>query len=74
MLEHLENFLETGIEIVQPPGKKKQYVSLFSGGAKVITAIARVYAFYLIKPGPFCLLDGIEAFLDDVILKDLSIW
>ena len=67
ILEDEKNVLECGIEIVaQPPGKKLQSMTLLSGGERAFTAIALLFAMLKINPSPFCVLDEIEAALDDV--------
>lgn len=67
ILEDEGNLLECGIDIrVQPPGKKLQNMMLLSGGEKALTAIAILFAILKINPAPFCILDEIEAALDDV--------
>jgi chromosome segregation protein len=57
---------ECGIDIVaQPPGKKMQNINLMSGGEKAMTAVSLIFSIFLVKPSPFCLLDEVDAPLDD---------
>lgn len=66
ILENPEDVLESGIDIIaQPPGKKLQNMMLLSGGERAMTAIAILFAILKLRPAPFCILDEIEAALDD---------
>jgi chromosome segregation protein len=57
---------ECGVDIIaQPPGKKMQSITLMSGGEKAMTAVSLIFSIFLVKPSPFCLLDEVDAPLDD---------
>lgn len=79
-LTHSDDILEAGVDIIaMPPGKKLQNVGLLSGGEKALTATALVFAIFLIKPSPFCILDEVDAPLDEAnvgrfndILREIS--
>jgi chromosome segregation protein len=74
------NILETGIDIIaQPPGKRLQNINLLSGGEKTLTALSLLFASFLIKPTPLCILDEADSALDEVntekfanMVKDFS--
>jgi chromosome segregation protein len=65
-LEDPEDVLNTGIEIkVRPPGKELRNMALLSGGERSLTAVSLLFSIYLTKPPPFCLLDEVDAALDE---------
>jgi chromosome segregation protein len=65
-LTNEDDLLETGVEILaQPPGKRLQNLTLLSGGEKAMTALALIFSLFQVKPSPFCLLDEVDAPLDD---------
>jgi chromosome segregation protein len=64
-----EDLLETGVDIMaRPPGKRIQNMDLLSGGEKALTAVALIFSIFLTRPSPFCLLDEVDAPLDDANL------
>jgi len=72
--------IECGVDIIaKPPGKKMQSITLMSGGEKAMTAVSLIFSIFLVKPSPFCLLDEVDAPLDDAnvgrfneLLKEMS--
>mgnify|MGYP001577399459 CR=1 FL=1 len=79
-LTNPEDMAETGVEIMaEPPGKKVGSIQLLSGGEKALTAVALIFSIFLIKPSPFCVLDEVDAPLDDhnvgkfnMLLKEMA--
>ncbi len=74
------NILETGVDIIaQPPGKRLQNINLLSGGEKTLTALSLLFASFLLKPTPLCILDEADSALDEMntgkfanLVKDFS--
>src|SRR5207245_543010 len=66
VLENPQDLLETGVDIVaRPPGKEMRSMTLLSGGEKTLTAVALLLAIFKNKPSPFCILDEVDAALDE---------
>ncbi len=79
--EGSSDILEAGVDILaQPPGKKVSNITLLSGGEKALTAVSLIFAIFMVKPSPFCVLDEVDAPLDDAnigkfnaLLKEMSV-
>ncbi|MEK5324693.1 chromosome segregation protein SMC [Aeribacillus sp. FSL M8-0254] len=73
ILTNPDDLLNTGVDIIaQPPGKKLQYLSLLSGGERALTAIALLFSILKVRPVPFCVLDEVEAALDEANVQRFS--
>ena len=73
MLTDEKDVLNAGIEIlIQPPGKKQQQLSLLSGGERALTVIALLLAFLAYHPAPFCLVDEVDAALDEANVERMA--
>lgn len=72
-LRTTSDLFSSGVEILaEPPGKKMQRLTLFSGGEKSLTALALLFSFFAVRPGPFCLLDEVDAPLDEANVHRLT--